>query len=295
MENSFLEKVQRFLGLADTDLETPVIRFTRRILPALGGVPDAKATRTSGIELFGSVIIDESSLEGKQINERAIQRVIYEESKYQKNIESIVFDALPLIGEQARPEGVNEDWLNNFFSKSRLVSNADMQKLWSQILAGEVNQPGSFSKRTINFLETMSQEEAEIFRLFTSCIWQLPNGKPLAIVYAKDVMGQKSNTEMSYKKLIDLQDLGLIYFAGSTNVLTTRVINVPLRYNGRQVVVKNPPGKEKDMLSVGHAKLTQTGVELYKICQPVIDFGFYELAIAAWKKRGYIVDISDVN
>jgi Protein of unknown function (DUF2806) len=38
-----------------------------------------------------------------------------------------------------------------------------MQMIWGRILAGEVAEPGSTSGRTLEFLKTMSKQEAEVF------------------------------------------------------------------------------------------------------------------------------------
>ena len=58
---------------------------------------------------------------------------------------------------------MDNDWTVNFFDKCRIVSDDDMQTLWSRILAGEANSPGSYSKRTVNFVSEISKEEADLF------------------------------------------------------------------------------------------------------------------------------------
>ncbi len=68
-------------------------------------------------------------------------------------------------GEQTSGEPVNPDWLNRFFSIVEDVSDEVMQKLWAQILAGEVKRPKSYSLRTLELLKNLSQKEAEIINL----------------------------------------------------------------------------------------------------------------------------------
>ena len=41
-----------------------------------------------------------------------------------------------------------------------------MQKLWGRLLAGEVASPQSYSKRTLQFLKTLSKREAAAFERY---------------------------------------------------------------------------------------------------------------------------------
>jgi Protein of unknown function (DUF2806) len=50
---------------------------------------------------------------------------------------------------------VNDDWITNFFDKCRIVSDEEMQQIWAKVLAVEANKPGTYSKRTVNFLSSV--------------------------------------------------------------------------------------------------------------------------------------------
>jgi predicted DNA binding CopG/RHH family protein len=47
--------------------------------------------------------------------------------------------------------------------RARRVSDEDMQSVWAKILAEEAKKPGSFSKRTVAFVETLDKDEANLF------------------------------------------------------------------------------------------------------------------------------------
>lgn len=81
------------------------------------------------------------------------------------NLQQIVNQAKTQFteGEQVSPEPVNKDWQNRFFSIAEDISDEEMQKLWANILAGEVKRPKSFSLRTLDVLRNLSKEEAELF------------------------------------------------------------------------------------------------------------------------------------
>src|SRR4051812_35072101 len=66
-------------------------------------------------------------------------RVRGEETRKQVNMENILRGADPLLSETAKPADIESDWIANFFEKCRLVSDEQMQTIWSRILANEAN------------------------------------------------------------------------------------------------------------------------------------------------------------
>ena len=85
------------------------------------------------------------------MHRRAVQRWIEEEAQLQENMEEITAKALPQLTEKATPDSMENDWLVNFFDKSRLVSDNEMQDLWSRVLAGEANIPGTLLEEDRQF------------------------------------------------------------------------------------------------------------------------------------------------
>ena len=57
----------------------------------------------------------------------------------------------------------DHDWTARFFDCVKDVSDEDMQNLWSQILAGEVESPGRTSLRTLEVLRNMTKRDAKMF------------------------------------------------------------------------------------------------------------------------------------
>lgn len=66
-------------------------------------------------------------------------------------------------GEQVSPEPVSQSWLNRFFDIVENISEEDVQEIWGKILAGEVKQPKSYSLRTLDVLQYLTQFEAKLF------------------------------------------------------------------------------------------------------------------------------------
>lgn len=62
--------------------------------------------------------------------------------------------ALENLKDRAEPDKIEEDWLNNFFDRAKLVSDDKMKIIWGKILAEEANNAGSISKQLIHMGKT---------------------------------------------------------------------------------------------------------------------------------------------
>ncbi len=60
-------------------------------------------------------------------------------------------------------QAVDADWSARFFDYAQDVSDEAIQVIWGKILAGEVERPGRFSKRTLALLRNLSKSEGEYF------------------------------------------------------------------------------------------------------------------------------------
>lgn len=99
-------------------------------------------------------------------------------------------------------ESVDDDWLSIWRDHVSKVSSEDMQRLWGNVLAGEVQKPGQYSLRTLDFLRTLSQNEAELI----SILGPLTFGGRIYKT-GPDALKPKGVT---FDALLHLQDLGII-------------------------------------------------------------------------------------
>ena len=128
------------------------------------------------IRRVGAANID---IEVTELKERAAARFANEEMTKQVNMEGIIEKALPGLGDNANPEAMENDWIMNFFDKCRMVSDDDMQQIWAGILSGEANNPGSFSRRTVNLVADLDKRDAELFRNLCGYAWMIGSVTPL--------------------------------------------------------------------------------------------------------------------
>lgn len=148
------------------------------------------------------------AIEIQDVRQRAAMRWIAEETRRQQNIEAITGKTIPMLNPAAEPDKLDDDWLVNFFDKSRLVSDDDMQNLWAKILAGEANEPGSYSKRVVAAVSTMSKPEAESFNTLCSFAWTIQNHLvPLIYDIRSDICQSHGLTLVS---LTELDAIGLL-------------------------------------------------------------------------------------
>jgi len=100
-----------------------------------------------------------------ELLEMAQRRQIVEQIQQERNLESIIDIAGNALNntEVEKNDSVDEYWLSTFIDIVKNISNEDLQLLWGKILAGEINNPGKFSLRTLDVLRKITQEEALLF------------------------------------------------------------------------------------------------------------------------------------
>ena len=104
---------------------------------------------------------------------------------------------------------MENDWLVNFFDKSRIVSDNEMQDLWSRVLAGEANTPGTYSKRTVNFLSDLDKVDAELFTKLCGFGWTIGDVVPLVFDVQAEIYNKYG---INFNTLSHLESIGLVQF-----------------------------------------------------------------------------------
>ena len=146
-------------------LTKPAEMLIKKISNAAGILYEPnRIKREAEAQAKADLIKAKSEIEITGLQKRSARRWMIEEMIHQQNMESITAKALPQLNENADASQMDDDWLANFFAKCRIVSDDEMQTLWSRILAGEANTHGSYSKRTVNCLSEMDKAVAENFK-----------------------------------------------------------------------------------------------------------------------------------
>ena len=228
------------------DLTKPATVLIEKISEAVGGVfKPYQIVRVAMAEAEANRIQAESQIQVTDLHRRAMHRFLEEEAKKQSNIESITQNALPLLEEKSAPQNVADDWITNFFDKSRIVSDGEMQGLWSRVLAGEANEPGAFAKRTVNLLADLDKEDAILFTRLCGFGWMIGNVCPLVF----DVQACIYNDhDINFNSLSHLESLGLIQFENLTGFRRLRLPKVAIVfYYGQPVTLTFPKDSDNEL------------------------------------------------
>lgn len=266
------------------NLAEPAKVLIEKISDAVGGVfKPYQIRRVAQAEAEADKIQAVSKIEITELQQRALNRFLLEEALKQNNIENITRKALPAINATAQPKNIEDDWIVDFFDKSRLISDEGMQDLWSRVLAGEANAPGTYTKRTIHLLASLDKNDAILFTKLCSFIWIIGNQVPLIFDSQNDLYAKNG---INFSALKHLDSIGLISFESLSGYVRQGFDKkIKIAYGNK--IINLELTKEKDNeLSIGHAIFTDVGLQLAALCKaPVVD-GIVEYALAEWAKAG---------
>ncbi len=227
-----------------------------------------------------------AEIERDELKRRALTRFVAEEMNKQSNMESITSKAVGGLSEDARPQDMENDWIANFFDRCKLISDEQMQSLWARVLAGEANNPGRYSKRTVNLLSSLDKSDAELFTKLCGFAWEI--GTPAPLVFDHNHQMYKRN-EITFEALCHLESIGLITFNYITSYIRTGLPkNAPVHYFGQSLLIQFNADADNS-LDIGQVLLTQQGRELTSVSGSVPVEGFLEFVVTHWVSRGLVV------
>ena len=264
------------------DLAKPADTLIKKISNAVGILYEPCHIRKVAEAKANAALTEaKSEIEITDLHKRAAQRWIEEEAQRQKNMENITDKALPQLNENAKPDSVDNDWIVNFFDKCRIVSDDEMQGLWSRVLAGEANAPGTYSKRTVNSLSDLDKTEAALFTKLCGFGLYIGEIVPLVFDFQAEIYNRYG---INFHALSHLESIGLVQFGPIAGFLRQELPKkFAVSYYGKPLLLEMP-NDTGNTLELGKVLLTKIGEELAPICgsQPVE--GFWEYAKDQWKK-----------
>ena len=270
------------------ELAKPATVLIERVSDAVGGIfKPSQIKRVANAEAAAALIHAMAEINITDLHQRAIHRFFNEEGKKQENIESITAKAIPHLDEKSQPEKLDDDWITNFFDKCRIVSDQEMQTLWSRILAGESNSPGAYSKRTINFIESLGKKDAILFSKLCNLIWKIKD-EDIPLVY-DDTHSIYNDVGITFATLTHLDNIGLVKFNGPLSFnITKQPKHMTVHYFNESYLIE----LNKDLdntVGVGSVLLTQIGGELATICETKSRPEFVDFVLNRWMRKGYKV------
>ena len=218
-----------------------------------------------------------------------------------KNIARIVQLAVPQLDESARLGLISEDWGANFRDKANTCSDPEMAELWAQLLAGEVNNPGSYSRKTVNVMADLEPSDARLFKALcdfriiptkfgirTSCqgeeeIYFTPNSLSSKLVVLDERHSVYRSKGIDFGSLARLEWLGLIRYlaSGYGEERRGKIFSGYVHGNGQLFLSYD------GVLPLGRAEFVPAGTQLAALCTPMdTPEGFADYITDFWRGKG---------
>lgn len=204
------------------------------------------------------------------VEQRAIARQRFNEARKQINLESVLSGAFNYVGDSVSEEAVDPDWLQELIRYAEEANSAHMQELWSKVLAGETEQPGSYSLRSMEVLKNISRKEAELFSDFCQFSSNFKDGdyrfivsgfyKPYSIKPATEAKIDLNKYRIDFRTLTVLDNVGLLH-RDDISYPRKELDPFVLVVSGK--TIEMTPKKEDSRL-LGY-NFTQAGSELFKL------------------------------
>ena len=172
---------------------------------------------------------------------------------------------------------INLDWLNIFETEASKKSTEEMQLLFGKILAGEINQPSSFSLKTVKLISQIDSNTAQLFVNLCSICSSLRSHGGLydsrAIALGEDAGNNAlRNYGLGFDQLIVLQEYGLIIADMNSwrdyqySITQANEIGTTFEFMNEKWELKpDDESKQRAELKLYGVALTRAGMELLKI------------------------------
>tara|TARA_R100000935_G_C2812606_1_gene155718 strand:- start:231 stop:1100 length:870 start_codon:yes stop_codon:yes gene_type:complete len=275
------------------DLSQPVTVLIEKISNAIGIIYEpTKIRRNAKAEADANrtIVLADLNLQS-EVEHRAMQRMLVQETRKQNNIENIIQNTVEELLDDAQVENLDEDWLANFFDRCENISNKTMQTMWSRLLTSEATKQGTISKKTINLVSNMDKEDAELFTNFCQFVWHLD--RPVPIIFDIDNNEILLESNMGFIDLLHLESIGLVVLNESRQYT---LFNVPkyniYNYSKRTFEFKFSENHNNE-LSVGGCFLTTAGAELFHICEPQENIKYLDHIIDFYQEKG--ISITEIT
>ncbi len=205
------------------------------------------------------------------------------------NIARIARLTMPQLTDNARPDQISDDWAANWRDKAKTCSDPDMARLWASLLAGEADNPGSYSRKTVNVLGDMEKSDAVLFSQF--CHFQLivygeVDRIPVILDIDADIYAKFGITRSG---LSALETLSLVDISGSTfggiTLGASIYCNFIAHSDGILIFNRRDGTDQLSQLQIGNVAFTRTGLEMSNLCLPLKNPpGFVDWLITEWER-----------
>ena len=190
-----------------------------------------------------------------------------------ENFDAVLELAAGMDVDTKRIGEVPEDWKDEFQGQAEEAYDNETRATWASILAGEINEPGTYSKRMLRVLSEISSREASSFvRMCRYAITPMVFSQEPSVAYDPIFVLEDEHNGGFNGGRVSLIDRGTCASLGLVDdrLMTTRRFIpgtvFPFKVGDRVAMVSNP---SSDMVSVNFsgAIMLPLGKELSRLCE----------------------------
>lgn len=204
-----------------------------------------------------------------------VQHIEFQGMKRLANSKDIVAGAADALGDkEVTDHEPDPDWTARFFDYAQDVSSEGLKSIWARILAGEVENPGRTSLRTLSALRDMTQRDAEIFH----DMMQYVLSNFILIDHCAEASGNRIDAE-----IIALTNMGLTFPSLTVikNITLDDDGNWTIQHHGHVLKIEGPANEQLDSMVPSHMVLTPQGRELAAFCKHEPNLQYLR-SVAGW-------------
>ena len=170
------------------------------------------------------------------------------------------------------------------------VDDEERRKWWARLLAGELEQPGTYSLRTLSVMNTLSAKDAELFTRTCQYVWLAANHKHgevphIILPEEKSVLWRPRYDEM---RRLDSAGLAMCEWTGGyLGPDGDQQARGRLRLRTQVFFVDMPSGSKG--LRYGQLVLTDVGREMYFLTDKTAPESYLNEIVEEWRREGYSV------
>lgn len=197
---------------------------------------------------------------------RTNQRFLYQELRQQHIIDEIVLKTYKILENiiYVSKDPVSPDWICRFFSSVENIGDKELQDVWARILAGEIQNPNSYSYRALEVLKNMTRQEVDQLQKLASFSM---GSEEIQFIFDDDRILSKYG--IKFNDILILEECGLIN-SSSLEVSKEVLGQSGIFYNSEIIgLIKSKPNSEaKNVLHVPVYTFTRTGKQLLSVMTP---------------------------
>lgn len=192
---------------------------------------------------------------------------------------------------------MDNDFFWNTVEHAKTISNDEMQELIAKIIAGEYNQPGTYSMSTLHTLKMLGKEELNVFEKICSLIIGLDDIPQTIFQTIEQQASFMIESGIDFGTLQMLQNLGLFLpNSMSHNRQNTEGHHYRVVYFDENLIYESLNVNNHLIKVPAYYSLSKTGLEIKKHLNPKFNQKYFEWLQKNYRINGYkFVAVAEKN